>query len=246
MVTSPDPQRNARSTARLSREAIARAGIAIADAEGLDALSMRRLGQDLRANPMSIYHHLRDKDAVLDAMVDTVIASVDPPPSGPDPSRRGGDWRHELRSLVMAARHELKRHPWVPAVVQQRERPTEVILGHIEQVLTILRDGGCSVELSHHALHLLGSRILGFSQDLFNDSADERAGDPAASGRDGAPDLEGWSVAYPHVVELAAAVTHDGVLAGCDDEHEFTFALDVLLDGIERCRVREAEESSDD
>ena len=94
-----------------------------------------------------------------------------------------------------------------------------------------LRRGGCSVALCHHAVHLLGSRILGFSQDLFDDAPDIRV-DPAV--------LAEWATTHPHVAELAAAVSHDAGLGGCDDDAEFEFALDVLLDGLDRRRLDES------
>jgi AcrR family transcriptional regulator len=224
----PDDARARRGTARLSRDAIVEAGIALADRDGLDGLSMRRLAQQLGVNPMSIYHHLRDKDAVLDAMLDAVVARIEPPDVG-------GGWTEELRSLVMAARRAVLAHPWAARVLQQRETPTPAALRHVDRVLGILRGGGCSVALSHHALHLLGSRILGFSQDVFDDSPDTRA-DPAAM----AAQAAAWAEALPHVAELAGAVSHQGGLGGCDDDAEFGFGLDLLLDGLERRRLADA------
>ena len=99
---------------------------------------------------------------------------------------------------------------------------------HLERVLAIMRGGGCSVDLGHHAIHLLGSRILGFSQDLFDDNPDT-APPPEA--------VAAWAATMPHIVELATAVTHDGALGGCDDDGEFAFALELLLEGLERRRV---------
>jgi hypothetical protein len=101
-------------------------------------------------------------------------------------------------------------------------------MAHLERVLAILRGGGCSVDLSHHAIHLLGSRVLGFSQDLFDDSADTPAPPEV---------IAAWAQSTPHIAELAAAVSHDGVLGGCDDDSEFAFALDLLIDGLERRRL---------
>jgi hypothetical protein len=112
------------------------------------------------------------------------------------------------------------------------------MLRHVDRVLAILRRGGCSVQLSHHALHVLGSRILGFSQDLFNDSPDNRV-DPALL----VAQFRAWSETYPHVVELGMAASHEGGLGGCDDDTEFDFALDLLLEGLERRRLTEADTS---
>ncbi|MBI5231008.1 MAG: TetR/AcrR family transcriptional regulator [Coriobacteriales bacterium] len=205
------------------------AGIVLADRDGLDGLSMRRLAQELGVNPMSIYHHLRDKDALLDAMLNAVVARIEPPRDS------GGGWAVELHSLLMAARGAMLAHPWAVRVLQQRDVPTPAALQHVDRVLGILRGGGCSLALSHHALHLLGSRILGFSQDLFDDAPDTRA-DPATV----AAQLEAMAGPLPHVAELAGAVSHQGGLGGCDDDAEFAFALDLLLEGLERRRLAEA------
>jgi len=220
-----------RASARLSREGIVAAGVALADSEGLAGLSMRRLAQELGVDAMSIYYHLPDKNALLGAMADAVVAETAPrhesfPGAGP--------WTEELRSLVMSARSAMQLHPWAARVLEGRESPTPAVLRHIERVLAALRRGGCSVDLSHHALHLFGSRILGFSQDLFNDSPDTRATPDV-----GAAQARAWAETHPHVAELAAAVTHQGALGGCDDDAEFEFALDVLLEGLERRRLAE-------
>lgn len=225
-----------RASARLSREAIVAAAVALADRDGLDRLSMRRLGQELGADPMSVYHHLRDKGALLEAMVDAVVAGITPDDSPDDSPDDQPAWTDDLRALILGARRTMLRHPWAVRVLQERATPTPATLRHLDRVLGAMRRGGCSVELSHHALHLLGSRVLGFSQDLFDDSPDTRA-DPA----DLAAQFGAWAEAYPHVVELAFAVSHDGGLGGCDDDAEFAFALDLLLDGLERRRRTEGD-----
>ena len=220
----------ARSTARLSRDAIVAAGIALADAEGLESLSMRRLATALGVNPMSLYHHVRDKDALLDAMLDAVVAGIE---ADDAPLARPSDWTARLRDLVLAARSAMLGHPWAVQVLQQRDVPTPATLRHVDRVLGLLRGGGCSVDLAHHALHLLGSRVLGFSQDLFDDKAGDA--DPAVR----AAQAGAWAATLPHVAELAVAATHDGGLGGCDDDAEFAFALDVVLEGLERRRRSE-------
>lgn len=208
-----------RAHARLSRESIVTAAVDLADREGLDGLSMRRLAHRLSVDAMSIYYHLPDKKALLIAMADAVVAEIEPAPP------TGAPWADELRALIMAARATVSRHPWAARILEQRNDPSPAVLLHIERVLGIMRRGGCPVGLGHHALHLLGSRILGFSQDLFDDT-------PSSE-----PPPEQWATTMPHIAELAAAVTHDGPLGGCDDDTEFAFALDILLDGLERHRI---------
>ena len=211
-----------RTSTRLSREGIIAAAIELADRDGLAALSMRRLAQHLGVDAMSIYYHVRDKDTLLAAMADAVVAKISTKANKTD------SWPGQLRDLIMAARQTMVSYPWAARVLEGRDQPTPAVLMHLERVLGIMREGGCSVDLGHHAIHLLGSRILGFSQDLFDDDP-ETSPPPEA--------LAAWAETMPHIVELATAVTHDGALGGCDDDGEFAFALDLLLDGLERRRV---------
>ena len=222
MPRRADDRSTTRANPRLTRAGIVTAAVALADRDGLSGLTMRRLADHLGVDAMSIYYHLRDKDTLLAAMADAVAAEIAAEPSS-------GSWTERLRALIMGARGTMLRHPWAARVLEARDTPTPAVLLHIERVLAVMRDGGCSVDLCHHAIHLFGSRLLGFSQDLFDDSAD--AGPPSEE------QLTAWAAALPHVAELAGAVSHTGALGGCDDDAEFAFALDLLLDGLERRRV---------
>lgn len=207
------------------------AGIALADREGLDAVSMRRLGAELGANPMSLYHHVGDKDGLLGAMVDAVVGRIAPGWPGPgEPAA----WTDELRSLILAARGVMVAHRWAVDLILQRPAAGAVLV-HIERLLAILRGAGCDVGLSHDALHLLGSRMLGFNQDPFTVPKGQEAGTPERAAL-----YRAWAETFPRIVEMATAAAHGGGMGGCDDDAEFAFALDVLLDGLERRRVAEA------
>ncbi|MGY3515019.1 TetR/AcrR family transcriptional regulator [Micromonospora sp. PTRAS2] len=266
MPRHADDRSATRAPARLSREAIVAAAIGLADRDGLAGLSMRRLAQHLGVDAMSIYYHLRDKDTLLAAMVDAVAAEIEvdgeieaaalggggteaaavgggggtgaggeaAAGSGPAGAGTPGPWTDQLRALIMRARRTMLRHPWAARVLEARDTPTPAVLRHIERVLAVLRGGGCSVSLSHHALHLLGSRILGFSQDLFDDSPNTPATEAETAAQAAA-----WAESMPHIAELAVAVSHSGALGGCDDEDEFAFALDLLIEGLDRRRLAE-------
>ncbi|MFC5940360.1 TetR/AcrR family transcriptional regulator [Micromonospora harpali] len=255
MPRHADDRSATRAPARLSREAIVAAAIGLADRDGLAGLSMRRLAQHLGVDAMSIYYHLRDKDTLLAAMVDAVAAEIEvdgeteaaavggggtgvggeaAAGSGPAGAGAPGPWTDQLRALIMRARRTMLRHPWAARVLEARDTPTPAVLRHIERVLAVLRGGGCSVSLSHHALHLLGSRILGFSQDLFDDSPNTPATEAETAAQAAA-----WAESMPHIAELAVAVSHSGALGGCDDEDEFAFALDLLIEGLDRRRLAE-------
>jgi AcrR family transcriptional regulator len=185
---------------------------------------MRRLGRELGVEGMALYRHVRDKEGLLAGVVDMVVGEI----PLPDPD---GEWQARMRELVLSARRVMVRHPWAPRLIIDRPTVGPATLRHIDAVLGILSVGGFSIDMAHHALHVLGSRILGFTQDPFNDTADVRPGPEVALMR--AREL---AAVFPHVGELAIAATHVGPLGGCDDDFEFDFGLDLILDGLDRKR----------
>lgn len=222
MAVRDDPAPATRTP--LTRERVLRAAVDLADRGGFDSLSMRKLGQELGVDAMALYRHVRDKDDLLDGLAEVIVGGIQAP-------ERTGDWKASLRAQVMAARDVMLRHPWARRVLEERGTGGPASLGYIESVLAILRAGGFSLDLAHHALHVLDSRIFGFNQDLFDDSsrAEPSPNEAAAAIRA----LAG----FPHIVELAQSVSHDGVLGRCDDDVEFAFGLDLILDGLERRRA---------
>ncbi|MFI6902538.1 TetR/AcrR family transcriptional regulator C-terminal domain-containing protein [Nonomuraea sp. NPDC050394] len=216
----------------LSRRRVLRAAVELADRSGLDALTMRRVAQELGVEPMSLYHHVANKEAILDGVVEMVIVEilgVVEGAEGPDPA---GDWQAALRGRILAAREVLLRHKWAPGVIQTRTSLSEAAIAYHEGVLGILRAGGFSYDLAHHALHALGSRAMGFTQELFEP-------DDQADGMDEAM-MEQMVMKYPHLAGMMAAIAHEGpetTLSWCDDNTEFSFALDLILEGLERRRL---------
>lgn len=205
---------------QLTRDRVLEAAVLLADREGIEAVSMRRLAQELGIEAMSLYTHVSSKDDLLDGMIEAVVREI--------PVRTGrAGWKATLRDLVFAARAVMLRHPWASRVIETRAAPGPAMLGYYDAVMRILREGGFSLAVTHHAIHLLGSRMLGFTQDLFDDSPDTRPEDTARL-------VEQLGRAYPYVTEMALAVTHDGGLGGCDDDAEFELGLDIILDGLER------------
>ena len=138
---------------------------------------MRKLGQVLGVDAMSLYHHVQNKDDILDGIVDVVVDEIPLEPAGTD-------WKTALRQQVVAARAVMLRHPWAPRVIESRPDPGPATMRYMERILTILHDGGFSLDLTHHTMHVLGSRILGFNQDLYDDAdagrLRQRLGDGAA------------------------------------------------------------------
>ena len=211
----------------LSRERILRTAVALADRGGVESASMRKIAQELGVVPMALYKHVSGKDELLDGMVDVVVGEIDPPAPNVD-------WMTAVRRRILSARRALLRHPWASRVIESRTDPTPTVLGYMDSMIGMFRAGGFSIDLTHHAMHAMGSRLMGFSQELFNDSAD-------AAPEVEAEMYEAMADTYPSIYELVLTITHDDasvVGPGCDDQFEFEFALDLMLDGLERLRVR--------
>src|SRR6185369_2870503 len=143
--------------APLTKERVLEAAVDLADHAGINALSMRKLGQGLGVEGMALYRHVRDKEAILDGIVDAIMSEIDLPD-------RTGDWKTAMRRLSLAAREVMLRHPWAPAVIVARPEVGPATLRHIDAVLGILQSGGFPIDMAHHALHVLGSRVFGFTQ----------------------------------------------------------------------------------
>ena len=143
---------------------ILEAAVAAADEGGLEGLSMRRLGQALGVDPMALYRHVRDKDDLLDGLRDVVLGDI--PVVEPEP-----DWRAAMRRQTLGAREVMRRHPWAPRLLEDRAQGPSII-AYVDVILGIFHAGGLSTALAHHALHVLGSRVVGFTQDLFEDAGD--------------------------------------------------------------------------
>ncbi len=221
MAAPATPKRADR--APLSRERVLRAAVAFADQNGIGSLSMRRLGEVLGVEAMSLYNHVANKSELLDAMVDVVFGEIDLP--GADT-----DWRSAMRQRAISARQALSRHRWAIGLMESRTTPGPATLRHHDAVLGTLRAGGFSVELAAHAFSVLDSYIYGFAMQEANlpfDTGEETA-ELAQAILAQFPADE-----YPHLTEL----TVEHVLQpGYDYGNEYVFGLDLILDGLERAR----------
>jgi AcrR family transcriptional regulator len=229
--TDLDPATERRTP--LSRARVLRAAVDLADREGLDALTMRRLAQELRVEAMSLYHHLANKDAILDGAVEVVVDEIVEAVEHVDAPSPAVDWRAAMRGRILAAREVLLRHPWAPRVLETRTTMSPSIVGYFDGLLGIFRAAGFSYGLAHHAMHALGSRALGFTQELFEPDEPDAGDETLAM-------LEQMADRFPHIVGMMSEVAHDDVdatLGWCDDQFEFEFGLDLILDGLERRRT---------
>jgi AcrR family transcriptional regulator len=211
----------------LNSERILATAVELADRDGVESLSMRRLANELDVVPMALYKHVANKEEMLDGMLDLVVAEIDPP-------RTETDWKTAIRERILSARRTLLRHPWASRVIETRTRPTPTVMAYMDSMIGVFLDGGFSIDLTHHVAHTMGSRLMGFSQELFNDQADEdQPFNPET--------IQQLSQAFPSIYRIYLEINHDDasvVGPGCDDQFEFEFALDLILDGIERLKER--------
>jgi AcrR family transcriptional regulator len=232
-VSRLDPTMTETARRPLTRDLVLETAVALVDHEGLGALSMRRLGQELGVEAMSLYHHVANKEALLDGMVDAVLTELNDevgPGGGPEAQR---DWTAALRARILTARTVMLRHKWLPAVLESRTSLSAPLIAYNEGLLATLHAGGFSYDLAHHALHALGSRAIGFSQELFDPTQDGDAGQQSEA------EMMAMAEQFPHLTAMLAEVAHEGpetTIGWCDDQTEFEFGVDVLLDGLERRR----------
>ncbi|WP_167044388.1 TetR/AcrR family transcriptional regulator C-terminal domain-containing protein [Salinibacterium sp. ZJ454] len=215
---------------RLNRDRVLAAAVALADEIGIEALSMRRLAQELGVVPMALYKHVQNKEELLDGMVEVIIGEIDPPV-------QDVEWKSAVRHRVLSARRTLQRHPWARQAIESRTTKTPIVLQYMDSFTGMLLDGGFSADLAHHAMHAIGGRMWGFTQELFDESAGskpEASAEPSPAEQ--AAMLQYIGERYPNLFTIATSSNHDGsvVAHGCDDQFEFEFALDLLLDGFER------------
>ncbi|MFC9895105.1 TetR/AcrR family transcriptional regulator C-terminal domain-containing protein [Nocardia sp. NPDC127579] len=216
---------------RLSREQILRAAVARADRDGVAAVTMRSVATDLRVEAMSLYYHVANKGELLDGMIEAVLDTINAAVA-PLVCESPADWKPVLRQRILRARAVLLRHRWAPALIGARSPMNLALLTYFDAVIGLLRTGGFTYDLAHHALHVLGSRALGFTQELF-DSAGEQSDEEATAA------LAAMADRFPHIAGMIANPPHQDSgpeLGWCDDQTEFEFGLDLILDGLERLR----------
>jgi len=202
---------------------VLRTALRLADRSGIDSLSMRRLGQEVGVEAMSLYNHVASKDDLLDGLIDLVFAEILVPPAA-------AGWRTAMRERAVSAREVLKRHPWALGVMESRSRPGPANLRHHDAVLAALRTAGFSVEMAAHAYSLLDAYIYGFTLNELSLPLDTHE---AVAGVAEQILEENPAGAYPYLAEMAADIV---MKPGYDYGDEFEYGLDVILDGLQRAR----------
>jgi AcrR family transcriptional regulator len=222
MSTQTDPDAAPRTP--LTRQRVLRAAVALADRGGVGALSMRKLAQELGVEAMSLYHHVANKDDILDGIVDVVFGEIELPTGE-------AGWEAAMRRRSVSAREALRRHPWATGLMESRRTPGPANIRHHDAVLGVLRNAGFPVELAAHAYSLLDSYIYGFAL--------QEASLPFHTPEETAEVAQEIMAAfpaddYPHLAEIA---TEHVLQPGYDYGNEFLYGLDLILDGLARARA---------
>ena len=203
----------------LSRDRVLKGAMAVADAGGIGALTIRTLAQSLGVKPMSVYYYVANKDEILDAIVDLVFAEIELPVAG-------GVWRDEMARRANSARAVLRRHPWATPLLQSRINPGPATLRHHNAVIGSLREAGFSLEQTAHAFATIDSYVYGFalSEHALPINGPESVAEIAGSMMDHFPVDE-----YPYLFEFT--VQHV-MQPDYDFGSEFEYGLDLILDGL--------------
>jgi AcrR family transcriptional regulator len=210
----------------LSRERVLVAALALADGEGIDGLSMRKLATELGVEAMSLYHWFPSKDALQAAMLDVVYGEIEVPPIG-------ADWRASMRRMAISYHDALLRHRWACGLLMSRADISAPRMRYMDAVLGRLAEAGLSDTLVDHAYHALDSYVVGFTLWQL----------PIIGLADQFPTLAEDLLRritreeYPHLIahmEYHMAPRSEG-------ERAFEFGLNLLLDGLERLRAADAQ-----
>ena len=203
----------------LTRQRVLQAALALADEGGVEAVSMRRLGQALGVEAMSLYKHVTDKEAILDGIADLVMDEVEVP--SPDL-----DWRASIRRSAISAHEALRRHPWAGTVLESRLNPGPARLRYLDAVVGVLRGVGFDTATVARAFMALDSHTYGFTMQELALPFD------AASAAGVAEEMAArvFADGYPNLAVMAELAMSGAQLL------DFEFGLDLLLDGLERLR----------
>ena len=213
------PARDSATRPRLSRERVLQGAVAVADAGGIASLTIRSLAAELGVKPMSVYHHVANKEEILDGIVDIVFSEIELPAFG-------GDWHAEMRRRASSAREALRRHPWAIGLLESRTNPGSATLKHHDAVIGTLRSAGFSVVMTAHAYALIDAYVYGFALS----EASLPINGPETMPEVAEQIMEHFTADdYPHLLEFS--VEHV-MKPGYDYGEEFEYGLGVVLDGL--------------
>jgi AcrR family transcriptional regulator len=201
---------------------VLRAALELADEHGIEAVSMRRLGQVLGVEAMSLYKHVADKDDILDGLADLVTGEFEVP-------ARDGEWKVEVRRSVISAHGVLVRHPWASVLIESRVGAGPARLRYLDAMIGVLRGAGFSLPMTLRAIMALDSHTYGFALQEASWPIDPANAPEAAAAFAAAVSAD----AYPHLRAMAVMAARANGEA-LDVALDFEFGLDLILDGLER------------
>jgi AcrR family transcriptional regulator len=206
----------------LSRDRILHAALELADKDGIESLTMRKLGQGLRFEAMSLYNHVANKDDVLDGILDLVLGESEPPSPA-------GDWDAAIRTSAISVHEALRRHPWSCTLLMAPGRVRPARLRYMDLLLGRLREAGFSAETTYHAYHVLDGHIFGFSlwETSHTYTAEEVSNFEAKFAQTITADT------YPYLHEHAQQHFSEGPHR---EVSAFEFGLDLIVDGLKKIR----------
>ena len=206
----------------LTKDRVLGAAISLVDEGGIESLSMRRLGQMLGVEAMSLYNHVASKDDILDGIADQVLNNIDLPASG-------ADWEAAIWQCATSAHAALAAHPWACTLIMSIPRPLPARLRYMDSVLKCLRDAGFSATATYHGYHAVDSHILGFTLwEAGHAIRNDEIADLAAF----LPRLteQGYPYLAEHAAQHLAGIGHE-------EDGEFEFGLRLIVDGLKRMRT---------
>jgi AcrR family transcriptional regulator len=209
----------------LSEQRVLETAVAYADRHGLEALSMRKLGDELGVAGMSLYHYVPNKDRLIDGMIDLVFAEIEPP-------SLDLDWKEAMRRRAVSTREALNRHRWAVGHMEGRGSHGPANLRLHDSVLGCLRAAGFSLEATVHAYSVQDAYIYGFVLQEA-DMTPETSDDFAAVAEKQMETYKDVLADYPNLVEVVGGHV---AKAGYDYATEFLFGLDLILDGLDAHR----------
>lgn len=218
-MTSSKKTKKQRQRAPLTKERVLHTAVALADEIGITSLSMRRLGQELGVEAMSLYKHVANKEDILDGIVDIVVGEIDAPAIR-------GDWKAAMRRRAISAHAVLLRHPWATMLLVSRANVGPAMLRYVDATIGCLREAGFSYAMADHAWNALDNHVYGFTLQKLNFPF--KPEEYAAAAKGFLPQLPADQ--YPYLRGLSEQVIsghHDGL-------HDFEFGLDLILAGLEK------------
>lgn len=219
----------------VTRERALQTAMALVDGGGIESLSMRKLAAELGIEAMSLYHHVKSKEDILDGMVDIVFGEMELPSPGEA-------WKTAMRKRAESTRAVLARHPWAITILDSRTTPGPATLRYLDTVIAYLRAAGFSFAMAAHALSLLDSYVRGFAMQEATLPLDQ-SGSIEAATESILDQQHMMSNAFPHLGAMAAElILKPGYAYG----NEFQFGLGLILDGLERALVAENREECGD